>query len=140
MRRDQWTRTAKSCGHVVGVVNLVLLIFGGSTPLTLGLAVMLAPLTLALGLKLTAVLACNCIGLALGNCHERAELVVCGISAVQPPSAGEMYREAMLAEIRFAPAEQVRAITNNLLITAPRTILAAWTRLLWLPRKWVAGR
>lgn len=140
MRRNQWTRTAKSCGNVMGVVNLVLLIFGEPTPLTLGLAVVLAPLTLAVGLKLTAALACNCVGLALGNCHERVELVVSGIAAVQPSSAGEMYREAMLAEIRAAETDQIRAIANNLVVTAPRTVLAAWIRIPRLPWKRGARR
>jgi hypothetical protein len=140
VRRDQWAKAAKSCGDAVGVVNLVLLIFGEPTTLTLGLAVVLAPLTLALALKVTAFLACSCVSIALGNRQERTELLVCAIAAVQPPGAGERYREAMLAEIRFAPACQVRALANNLLITGPRTILAAWARLpslLWkrLPRK-----
>jgi hypothetical protein len=117
-----------------------MLIFGEPTALMLGLAVVLAPLTLALALKSTAFLACNSVSLALGNRLERAELLICAIGAVQPPSAGERYRETMLAEIRVVPADQVPAIANNLLQSAPRTILAAWARIPRLTWKWGARR
>jgi hypothetical protein len=35
----------------------------------------------------------------------------------------------MLAEIRAAPSDRVRAISANLMTAAPRTILAAWVRI-----------
>lgn len=140
MRPDQWAKTAKNGGRIIGVGNIILLIFGEPTTLTLGLAVVLAPLTLAFALKLTAFLACSFVSFALGDRRERAELLVCVIGAVQPSSAGEQYREAMLAEIRFAPSGQVQAITGNLLMTALRIILAAWVRIPRRPRKWVARR
>jgi hypothetical protein len=138
--RKEWRKVARSFGDVVAVANLILLIFAKPTALTLSLVVVLAPLTLALALKLTAVLACHCVSLALGNRRERAEFLVCAIGAVQPPTAGERYREAMLAEIRFAPSNQIRPIANNLLLTALRTILAAWVRIPRLPRRWAARR
>lgn len=122
----------------MGVGNLILLIVGEPTAVTLGLAVVFAPFTLATALRLTAFLACSVVSLALGDRQERAEVLVCAISAVQPPNAGEQYREAMLAEIRAAEPEQVGAIRTNLMATAPRTILAAWGR---LPRPlWVRAR
>ncbi|MGH3784924.1 MAG: hypothetical protein ACRDRO_31015 [Pseudonocardiaceae bacterium] len=119
-------KVAKICGYAVGVANLILLVLGGATLLSLGLAVVLAPFTLALALRLTAFLACNLVSLALGDCRERAELLVCAVGALQPPRAGEKYREAMLAEVSAAPFRQVRAIRTNLATTAPRTILASW--------------
>ncbi|MDQ2881762.1 MAG: hypothetical protein M3Y48_11205 [Actinomycetota bacterium] len=119
-------KVAKICGYAVGVANLILLVLGGATILSLGLAVVLAPFTLALALRLTAFLACNLVSLALGDCRERAELLVCAVGALQPPRAGEKYREAMLAEVSAAPLYQVRAIRTNLAATAPRTILASW--------------
>lgn len=137
MRRHQCTKAAKRCGAVVGVANLFLLIFAEPTAVMLGLTVVLAPLTLAVALKVTAFVACNGVSLALGNRLERAELLVCAIGAVQPASAGERYRETMLAEIRAAPADQVLAIANNLLQTAPGTVLAAWARMPRLP--WQQG-
>jgi hypothetical protein len=140
MRADQWAQAAKTGGHIVGVGNLILLIFGEPTTLMLGLALVLAPLTLTSALKLTAFLACSSVSFALGDRRERAELLVCAIGAVQPPSAGEQYRETMLAEIRFAPSGQVHAIARNLLITALRTILAAWLRIPRRPRRWAARR
>lgn len=129
MRRGRRTQIATSCGHLVGVANLLLLILSEPTTLTLGVAVALAPFTLATALKLTAFLACSVVSLALGDRRERGEVLICAISAVQPPHAGEQYREAMLGEIRAAELDQVRAIRTNLMATAPRTILAAWGRL-----------
>ena len=130
-------KVAKICGYAVGVGNLILLVLGGLTIWTLGLAVVLAPFTLALALKVTAFLACNLVSLALGDCRERTELLVCAVGALQPPRAGEKYREAMLAEVSVAPSYQVRAIRTNLVTTAPRTILAAWAP---LPRPLRSGR
>jgi hypothetical protein len=129
MRRGRWATVAKICGYALGVGNLILFVLGGSTILTLGLAVVLAPFTLAVALKLTAFLACSFVSLAIGDHRERAELLVCAVGTLQPPNAGEKYREAMLAEISAAPAYQVRAIRTNLVKTAPRTILAAWAHL-----------
>lgn len=125
----RWMKVAKICGYAVGVGNLILLVLGGLTIWTLGLAVVLAPFTLALALKVTAFLACNLVSLALGDCRERTELLVCAVGALQPPRASEKYREAMLAEVSAAPSYQVRAIRTNLVTTAPRTILAAWAPL-----------
>ncbi len=138
MRRDRWTKVAKVCSYALGVGNPVLLLLGEPTTLTLGLAVVLAPFTLALVLQLTAFLACNAVSLALGDRRERAELLVCAVSGLQPPSAGEKYREAMLAEISAAQPHQVRAIRINLMHTAARTILAAWVQ---VPRRlWKRAR
>jgi hypothetical protein len=135
VRRDRRAKVAKSCGHVLGAGNLILLIFGEPTTATLGVTVVLAPFTLAMALKLTVFLACSCVSLALGDRQERAELLVCALSTVQPANDGEKYQEAMLAEIRTAPPDQVRAIATNLITAAPRTILGAWGRipkpLLW---------
>lgn len=134
MRRDRRAKVAKICGYALGVGNPILLVLGEPTTLTLGLAVVLAPFTLALVLQLTAFLACTVVSLALGDRRERAELLVCAVSGLQPPSAGEKYREAMLAEIGAAPPHQVRAIRINLMHTAAATILAAWAhvpRRLW---------
>jgi hypothetical protein len=131
MRRGRWVKVAKICGYVLGLGNIIVLLCGGPTIVTLGLAVVLAPFTLALVLRLTAFLACNFVSLALGDCRERAELLVCAVGGLQPPSAGERYREAMLAEISAAPSHLVGAIRTNLMATAPRTILAAWV---YLPR------
>lgn len=125
----RWVKVAKICGYAVGVGNLIMLVIGGPAILTLGLAVVLAPFTLELALKLTAFLACNLVSLALGDCRERTELLVCAVGGLQPPRAGETYREAMLAEVSDAPYHQVRAIRTNLVATAPRTILAAWAHL-----------
>jgi len=135
MWRGRWVQVAKICGYAVGVGNVILLVLGGPTIWILGLAVVLAPFTLALALKLTAFLACNLVSLALGDCRERTELLVCAVGGLQPPCAGEKYREAMLAEVSAAPSHQVRAIRTNLVTTAPRTILAAWGH---LPRsRWI---
>lgn len=121
---------AKICVHAVGVGNLMLLIFGDPTSLALGLVVVLAPFTLALALQLTVFLACRSVSVALGDRRERVELLICAVGALQPPSEGEEYREAILAEIRAAPSSLVRAIGINLVQTAPRTILAAWAHFL----------
>jgi hypothetical protein len=127
MRCGRW---AKVGGYALGVGNFVLLVaFDGPTILTLGLAIVLAPFTLALALELTAFLACSFVSLALGDRRERAELLVCAVGGLQPPSAGEKYREAMLAELSAAPAYQVRALLTDLVKTAPSTILAAWVHL-----------
>jgi hypothetical protein len=136
----QWVKVAKICGYAVGVGNLILLVLGGPTIVTLGLAVVLAPFTLALALTLTAFLACNVVSLALGDCRERTELLVCAVGGLQPPHAGEKYREAMLAEVNAAPSHLVRAIRTNLAKTAPRTILAAWVRFPRPPRSGPATR
>lgn len=125
-RRGHWAAVATVCAYAVGVGNLILLSFGEPTTLTLGLAVVLAPFTLALALKLTAFLACSLISLAVDDPRKRAELLVCAIGRLQPPSAGEKYREATLAEISAAPPDVVRAIRINLMKTAPRIILNAW--------------
>jgi hypothetical protein len=130
MWRGRRAEVAKICAHAVGVGNLIMLIFGEPTTLTLSLAVVLAPFMLASALKLTAFVACSMVSLALGDGRERAELLVCAIGGVQPPSEGEKYQEAMLAEIRAAPSHQVRAIGANLMKTAPRTLLRAWVHLL----------
>ena len=126
MRRGLRAKAAKFCAHALGVGNLMLLVFGEPTTLILALAVVLAPFTLASALMLTAFLACSSVSIALGDRRERAELLVYVIGGLQPPSASEDYREAMLAEIRAAPPHLVRAIELNLIETAPRTILAAW--------------
>jgi hypothetical protein len=131
VRRDRRAKVAKSCGHVLGVGNLILLIFGQPTTVTLSVTVVLAPFTLAMALKLTVFLACSCVSLALGDCQDRAELLACAIGGAQPPGEGEQYREAMIAEIRDdLAAEKISAIVADLLINAPRTILRAWVRVL----------
>ncbi|MBV9160380.1 MAG: hypothetical protein JO281_02225 [Pseudonocardiales bacterium] len=142
MRRDQRAKVAKSCGHILGVSNLILLVFVEPTALTLSLAVALTPFTLAMALRLTAFLACGVLSLALGDRRDRSELLACAIGAVQPSGAGEKYREAMLAEIRAAPSDRVRAIAANLMTAAPRTILATWVRIprpLWERARKTAG-
>ena len=129
MWRGQRGRAAKrTCFHALGLGNVMLLVFGDlTTAPVLGLAVVLAPFTIASALSLAALLACGVLYFALGDRRERAELLVGVIGGLQPPSEGEKYREAMLAEIRAAPFHLVRAIGTNLVQTAPRTILAAWT-------------
>jgi hypothetical protein len=129
VRRDRRAKVAKSCGHILGVGNLIVLVFVESAAPTLILVVALTPFTLAMVLRLIAFLACGVLSLALSNSRDRAELLACAIGAVQPPSAGEKYREAMLAEIRAAPFDRVQAIAANLMTAAPRTILAAWIRI-----------
>jgi hypothetical protein len=140
MWRGQRMKVAKICGYALGVANLIPLVLGGPTVWILGLAVVLAPLTLALVLSLTAFLACGVVSLALGDSRERIELLVYAIGRLQPPSAGEKYREAMLAEVSAAPPHLVGAIRTNLAKTAPRTILAAWVHLLRSPRSGPATR
>lgn len=129
MWRGRRVEVAKVCAHAVGVGNFILLVFSEPATLSLSLAVVLAPFTLASALMLTTFLACCMVSLALGDYQERVELLVCAIGGVQPPSAGEKYREAILAEIRAAPAHQMRAIGINLMKTAPRIILGAWVHL-----------
>lgn len=126
MWRGRRAGVAKICAYAVGVGNLILSVVAEHTTLTLILVVTLAPFTLATALKLTTFLACNTVSFALGDRRERVELLVCAIGGVQPPSAGEKYREAILAEIRAAPSHQVPAFGADLMKTAPRTILAAW--------------
>lgn len=126
--REAWA--AKLSVHAVGVGNLILLVFGDPSTLALGLAVVLAPFTLASTLQLTAFVACGSVSVALGDRRERVELLICAIGALQPPSAGEKYRESMLAEIRAASYPEVGAIGINLIQTAPRIILAAWIHFL----------
>lgn len=130
MQRSWRARAAKICVHAVGVGNFMLLAFGDPSTLALGLVVVLAPFTLASALQLTTFLACGSVSVALGDRRERVELLVCAIGGLQPPGAGEEYREAMLAEIRAGPSHLVRAIGINLSQTAPRTILAAWIHFL----------
>jgi hypothetical protein len=124
--RGRRAHVARICAYAVGVGNLLLLVLGEPTTVTLGLSALLAPFTLAMGLQLTAFLACGLVSFTLGGHRERAELLVCAIGRMQRPSAGEKYQECMLAEIHAAPPHQVRAIQTNLIITAPRIILASW--------------
>lgn len=134
MRCGWRAELAKTCGYALGVGNVALLIFAEPTTVTLGLAVVLAPFTLAFALQLTVFVACNFVSLALGDPRERAELLICAAGGLMPPSAGERYREAMLAEISAALPDQVGAIRANLMRTAARTVLAAWaqfSRRLW---------
>ena len=42
MWRGRWLKVAKICGYAVGLGNLILLVLGGPTILTLGVAVVLA--------------------------------------------------------------------------------------------------
>ena len=126
----RWVHAAMICAYVVGGANLILLILGGPPVLTLSLAVMLTPVTLAMALRLTAFLACGVLSVALGDCRDRVELLACVIGAVQPPSAGEQYREAMIAVIRDPTLPDPRRLGINLVATAPRTILGQWVRLL----------
>ncbi|MGH3871149.1 MAG: hypothetical protein ACRDSR_06460 [Pseudonocardiaceae bacterium] len=126
MDRDRRAQVAKTCFHAVGLGNLMLLLAAEPSTMTLGLAAVLAPFTLATALQLTAFLACNLIGLVLCGPRERAEFLVLAVRALQPPGAGERYQESMLAEIHAAPADQVQAIRTNLVVTAPRTVLTAW--------------
>ncbi|MGH3854062.1 MAG: hypothetical protein ACRDR6_11305 [Pseudonocardiaceae bacterium] len=130
MWRGRWAHAAKICAYAVGGGNLILLVLGGPTMLTLSLAVALTPVTLAMTLQLTAFLACGVLSLAVSGRRDRAELLACAIGAAQPPRAGEKYREAMIAEIRAAKPREARMIGTNLMTTAPRTILAAWVQLL----------
>lgn len=139
MRRGRWAKVAQICGYALGVGNIILLVFGWPTILALGFAVVLAPFTLALALRLTAALACGLVSFALGDHRERAELLVCAVGGLQPPSAGENYREAMLAmlaDVSDASSQQARAIRTNLVKTAPQTIFAAWVH---LPRSLRSG-
>ena len=140
MWRGQRIKVVKIGGYAFGVAYLILLVLGGPTIWILGPAVVLVPLTLALVLRLTAFFACGFVSLALGDPRERVELLVCAIGRLQPPSAGEKYREAMLAEVSAAPPHLVRAIRTNLAKTAPRTILATWVHLLRSPRSGPATR
>lgn len=140
MSRSRRIRIAKGCGHILGLANVILLVLGASTTLTLSLAVVLAPFTLAVALKFTTFLACNMTSLAVGDSRERAELLICAIGAVQPPTAGENYQEAMVAEIRAARSHQIRTIASNLMVTAPRTIIGSWIRVPGPLRKWAAKR
>ena len=137
MWRGQRGRAAKRiCFHALGVGNVMLLVFGDPTTApVLGLTVVLAPFTIASALTLAALLACGALYFTLGERRERAELLVGVIGGLQPPSKGEKYREAMLAEIRAVPAHLVQAIGINLVQTAPRTILAAWVHFMRGPRK-----
>ncbi|MGH3718453.1 MAG: hypothetical protein ACRDRI_06325 [Pseudonocardiaceae bacterium] len=134
-------RVAKICAYAVGAGNLMLLVFGAPTMVTLGLAVVLAPFTLAMALQLTASLACGVLSLVLGNPQDQAELLVGAIGAVQPRNAGAEYQEAMIDVIRHAKPDDVRKIRNDLLAAAPRTVLEAWgRRLLRSPRERPARR
>lgn len=128
MWRGRRGQVAKIYAYAVGAGNLMLLVFGAPTTVTLGLAVALAPFTLAMALRLTAFLACGVLSLALGDRQDQAELLACAIGAVQPRSAGEEYREAMIAVIRAAKPDDVRKIGTDLLAAAPRTVLEAWGR------------
>jgi hypothetical protein len=134
MRRGRWTKVAKIGSYTLGVANLALLIFVQPTVLSFIFAVVLAPFTLALALKLTALLSCHAVSFVLGDRRERAELLVCAVGGLQPPAAGKKYREAMLAEISAAPPDLVPAIRTDLVKTAVRVVVAAWAqfgRRLW---------
>jgi hypothetical protein len=56
MRCGRWAKVTKFCLYALGLGNLVLLVLGEPTILPLVLAVVLAPLSLALALKLMAEL------------------------------------------------------------------------------------
>ncbi len=126
MGRGRWATVATICGDSLGVANLILLAHPASAKVTLGLAVVLAPFTLALALRPTAFLACHVVSLVLSSRRDRVELLICAIGGLQPPLKGEKYREAILAELRAAPSHQVAAIRTDLMKNAPRTIVAAW--------------
>ncbi len=131
---------AKICICAAGVGNVLLLACGASTALTLSVAVLLAPFTLAAALQLTVFVACSVLSYALSDGRDRAELLVSVISALLPRSAGDGYQESMIAEIRTARSDQVRQIALNLIATAPTTIFDAWVRLprpLW--KRWRRG-
>lgn len=128
MRCGRWTKIIKVGSYALGAANLVLLILIQPTVLSFVLTVVLAPFTLALALKLTALLACHAVSFALGDRRERAELLVCAVGGLQPPAAGEKYREAMLAEISAAPPDLVPAIRTDLVKAAVRVVLAAWAQ------------
>lgn len=131
VNHNRRAKAAEICAHALGVGVLIMLVLAEPTAVTLSLAVALAPFTLATVLRLTVFLACGVLSLVLGDCRDRAELVACAIGAVQPPGEGEQYRETMIAEIRYEPAdEKIPAITVDLLINAPRTIWGAWRRVL----------
>ncbi|MBV9140794.1 MAG: hypothetical protein JO115_07740 [Pseudonocardiales bacterium] len=125
-------KAAKICAYAVGVGMLIMLVLATPTALTLSLAVLLVPFTLAMSLRLTASLACDVLSLMLGDCRDRAELVASAIGAIQPPSEGEQYQETMVNTIRDPDAspELVRKMCIDLLKTAPSTILEAWMRVL----------
>ncbi|MBV8540471.1 MAG: hypothetical protein JO063_00205 [Pseudonocardiales bacterium] len=141
MWRGRRAEVGKICAYAAGAGNLVLLVFGAHTTWTLGLAVVLAPFTLATALHLTTFLACGVLSLVLGNRREQAELLVCAIGAMQPSTAGEEYQETMIAVIRHARPDEARKIRNDLMAAAPRTVLEAWVRrLLRSPQKRPASR
>lgn len=131
MWRGRRVKAAQSCAYAVGVGNLIMLVLAKPTALTLSLAVVLALFTFAMALRLTASLALGVLSLVLSDRRGRAELLVCAIGALQPPSAGEEYRETMIADIRDDEMtdEILRTIPANLLKNAPRTIVAAWIRI-----------
>lgn len=137
MWQGRRAKAAEICAYAVGVGVLITLVLAEPTALTLGLAIVLAPFTLAMALQLTAFLAGGMLSFTLSDCRDRAELVACAIGAVQPPGEGEQYQETMVAMIRdpSASLKQVRAMRSNLLITAPRTILEAWMRVLRARRR-----
>ena len=128
-RRAEVTKKTKKFAYAMGVANLIILIFGASTALTLSVAIVLAPFLLATGLQLTASIACGALSYALSDRRDRAELLARVIATMLPWRAGEQYQEAMIAEIRAAPPHLVRPIALNLVATAPRTILEVWVLL-----------
>jgi hypothetical protein len=129
MRRDWRAKVATDCAHILGVGNFIMLAFGRPTAVSLGLAAVLAPFTIATALRSAAFFGCSFVSFAIGDRRERAELLVGAIGAVQPPGAGEQYRETMLAVIHAARPDQVRAIAIDLMVAAFRTILDAWVRI-----------
>ncbi|MGH3824723.1 MAG: hypothetical protein ACRDRA_18100 [Pseudonocardiaceae bacterium] len=140
MSQSHRAEIAKVIICAAGVSNVIILTLGAPTALTLSVAVLLAPFTLATALQLTVFVACSVLSYALSDNRDRAELLVHALAVLLPRSAGENYLEAMSAEIRTAPSHQVRPIALNLISTAPRTILDAWVRLprpLW--RRWRQG-
>ncbi|MGH3995996.1 MAG: hypothetical protein ACRDTJ_00855, partial [Pseudonocardiaceae bacterium] len=124
--RGRWVDVVKICCYTLGVGNLIFLVFAEPTTLTLSLSVMLAPFTLAMALKLMAFLARSTVGFALGDRRERVEMLISAIGGLQPPGAGEKYRDIMIAEIHDVPYGALRVIKTDLVKTAPRTVLNAW--------------
>lgn len=151
MWRSHRAEVIKKSAYVLGVANLIILIFGVSNALTLSVAILLAPFLLATALQLTVFLACAVLSYALSNSWDRAELLASTISAMLPRGTDERYEETIIAEIREARAEwgwwialtltatapgtrgddhnrppDARRITLNLIATAPRAIYEAW--------------
>ncbi|MGH3853926.1 MAG: hypothetical protein ACRDR6_10625 [Pseudonocardiaceae bacterium] len=129
-RRRRRVTVAKIGAYVLCVGYLALLARGHPPSLILGLAVVLTPLTLAAGCKLTVFLALSALSFALADPRERTAQLVCAISGLQPSSVGEHYREAQLASILDPDLPRIGATAWNLVIKAPATILEAWVSFL----------